>query len=121
MIRSSKRILVVIIMAVLVSSVVAGAISLFNRSSSTNNNNSNALLNARLNDVVNFCLRSLPNGTTLCDNQLLPVVNRICAQNNAKQLIDACSDGKVIQYYKTRNMISSKSTIMPTNISNSSK
>jgi hypothetical protein len=104
-----KRILVIIIIAVLISSVVAGAVSFFNKSSTSTNNDNNALLNARLNEVVNFCIRSLPNGTSVCDNQLLAVVNKICAEDNAKQVIDACNDGKVAQYYKTRNMESSKS------------
>jgi len=111
MIMSGKKILVIIIMAVLISSVVAGAVSFFNRSStSPNNGNNNALLNDRLNEVVNFCLRSLPNGTFVCDNQLLTVVNKICGQDDAKQVIDVCSDGKVAQYYNTRNIESSKST-----------
>jgi hypothetical protein len=113
MIMSGKKILVIIIMAVLISSVVAGAVSFFNRSStSPNNDNNNALLNARLNEVVNFCIRSLPNGTSVCDNQLLPIVNKICAEDNAKQVVDACSDGKVAQYYKTRNIESSRSGTM---------
>jgi hypothetical protein len=119
MIMSGKRILVIIIMAVLISSVVAGAISLFNRSS-TSSTNDNALINARLNEVVNFCVRSLPNGTSTCDNQLLPVVNKICEENNAKQVIDACSDGKVVQYYKARNIENSKSGIISKNYINSS-
>jgi len=113
MIMSGKKILVIIIMAVLISSVVAGAVSFFNRSStSPNNGNNNALLNDKLNEVVNFCLRSLPNGTYIpwCDNQLLTVVNKICGQDDAKQVIDVCSDGKVAQYYNTRNIESSKST-----------
>jgi hypothetical protein len=112
MIMSGKKILVIIIMAVLISSVVAGAVSFFNRSStSPNNGNNNALLNDRLNEVVNFCLRSLPNGTSVCDKmmfQLLTVVNKICGQDDAKQVIDVCR--KVAQYYNTRNIESSKST-----------
>jgi hypothetical protein len=111
MIMSGKKILVIIIMAVLISSVVAGAVSFFNRSSTNpNNGNNNALLNDKLNEVVNFCLRSLPNGTSVCDNQLLTVANKICGQDDAKQVIDVCSDGKVAKYYNTRNIESSKST-----------
>jgi len=111
MIIGGKKILVIIIMVVLISSVVAGAASFFNKpptSSNNNNNNNNAFLNARLNQVVDFCMRSLPNGTSACDNQLLPVVNEICGQNGAKALIDACTDGKVLQYYKARNIESNK-------------
>jgi Na+-transporting NADH:ubiquinone oxidoreductase subunit NqrC len=111
MIISGKKILVIIIMVVLISSVVAGAASFFNKpqtSSNNNNNNNNAFLNARLNQVVDFCMRSLPNGTSACDNQLLPVVNEICGQDGAKAMIDACTDGKVLQYYKARNIESNK-------------
>ncbi len=110
MIIGGKKILVIIIMVVLISSVVAGAASFFNKpqTSSNNNNNNNAFLNARLNQVVDFCVRSLPNGTSACDNQLLPVVNEICGQDSAKAMIDACTDGKVLQYYKARNIESNK-------------
>jgi len=111
MIIGGKKILVIIIMVVLISSVVAGAASFFNKpptSSNNNNNNNNAFLNARLNQVVDFCMRSLPNGTSACDNQLLPVVNEICGQDGAKALIDACTDGKVLQYRKARNIESNK-------------
>jgi Na+-transporting NADH:ubiquinone oxidoreductase subunit NqrC len=110
MIISGKKILVIIIMVVLISSVVAGAASFFNKpqTSSNNNNNNNAFLNARLNQVVDFCMRSLPNGTSACDNQLLPVLNEICGQDGAKAMIDACTDGKVLQYYKARNIESNK-------------
>jgi Na+-transporting NADH:ubiquinone oxidoreductase subunit NqrC len=110
MIISGKKILVIIIMVVLISSVVAGAASFFNKpqTSSNNNNNNNAFLNARLNQVVDFCMTSLPNGTSACDNQLLPVLNEICGQDGAKAMIDACTDGKVLQYYKARNIESNK-------------
>jgi hypothetical protein len=110
MIISGKKILVIIMMVVLISSVVAGAASFFNKpqTSSNNNNNNNAFLNARLNQVVDFCMRSLPNGTSACDNQLLPVLNEICGQDGAKAMIDACTDGKVLQYYKARNIESNK-------------
>ena len=104
MIIGGKKILVIIIMVVLVSSVVAGAVSFFNKPQTSSNNNNNAFLNARLNQVVDFCIRSLPNGTSACDNQLLPVVNEICGQGGAKTMIDACTDGKVLQYYKARNI-----------------
>lgn len=104
MIIGGKKILVIIIMVVLVSSVVAGAVSFFNKPQTSSNNNNNAFLNTRLNQVVDFCIRSLPNGTFACDNQLLPVVNEICGQGGARAIIDACTDGKVLQYYKVRNI-----------------
>ena len=101
---SGKRILVIIIMAVLVSSIVAGAMSYFNRSSSTANNNQ-ILLNERVNNIVDFCINSLPNGTTMCDSRLGPLLNKICngENNTAQQSLDACHDGKVAQYYKVRS------------------
>jgi hypothetical protein len=104
---SGKRILVIVIMAVLVSSVVAGAMSYFNRSSSTTTtaNNNQILLNERVNNVIDFCISSLPNGTSACDNQLGPVLNKICSgeNNTTQQSLDACQNGKVAQYYKVRN------------------
>ncbi|MGC2382030.1 MAG: hypothetical protein WA631_02840 [Nitrososphaeraceae archaeon] len=60
------------------------------------------LINARLNSVVNFCLKSLPKGYATCDSQLSPAVSKICAEHIG-QPIDACSDGKVAQYYKIRS------------------
>jgi hypothetical protein len=108
MIMSGKKILVIIIMAVLISSVIAGAVSFFNTSQTSSNNKNNAFLNARLNQVVDFCIRSLPNGTAACDNQLLPLVNKICAEDAARPMIDACTDGKVLQYYQSRNTESNK-------------
>jgi hypothetical protein len=71
---------------------------------STNNDNNNTLLNMKLNEVVDFCIRSLPNGTSVCDNRLSPTANEICAEDSAKQSIDACNNGKVAQYYKARNI-----------------
>jgi|SRR4026207_1544827 hypothetical protein len=114
---SGKRILVIIIMAVLVSSIVAGAMSYFNRSSSTANNNQ-ILLNERVNNIVDFCINSLPNGTTMCDSRLGPLLNKICngENNTAQQSLDACHDGKVAQYYKVRNdEINKRNTMVKSN------
>jgi hypothetical protein len=115
---SGKRILVIIIMGVLVSSIVAGAMSYFNRSSSTASNNNQILLNERVNNIVGFCINSLPNGTTTCDNRLGPLLNKICngENNTAQQSLDACHDGKVAQYYKVRNdEIKKRNTIVKSN------
>lgn len=112
MIRGN-RLVVIILMGVLLSSAVAGAISFYNRPPSTNNNSNNIpLINARLNSVVNFCLKSLPRGYAACDSQLSPAVSRICA-DHAGQPIDACSDGKVAQYYKIRSTQIAKSSTIP--------
>ena len=118
---SGKRILVIVIMGILVSSVVAGAVSYFNRSSITTANNNQTLLNARINNVVNFCLKSLPNGTAACDSQLGPVLTRIC-NNEQQQPFTACHDGKVVQYYKIRNNeIAKRSAIVNKSSNNSTK
>jgi hypothetical protein len=112
MIRGNKLI-VIILMGVLLSSAVAGAISFYNRAPSANTDNNNIpLINARLNSVVNFCLKSLPKGYAACDSQLSPAVSKICAEHTG-QPIDACSDGKVAQYYKIRSSeIAKNSTII---------
>jgi hypothetical protein len=112
MIRGNKLV-VIILMGVLLSSAVAGAISFYNRSPNTNNVNNNIpLINARLNSVVSFCLKSLPKGYAACDSQLSPAVSKICAEH-AGQPIDACRDGKVDQYYRIRSTeIAKNSTIL---------
>jgi hypothetical protein len=99
---SGKKVLVVIIMVVLISSVVAGTLSFFNKPPAGSGNSNNTFVNARLNQVVDFCLRSLPNGTSVCDSELSPVVNKLCAQDGARAVMDACTDGRVQQYYKAR-------------------
>lgn len=105
----SKKILVIIIIVVLVSSVVAGSASLFNRSS----NNDVSALNARINSAVSSCMQSLPTGTPTCDTQLGSVIERICSPQNTNEQqrsqIDACHDGKVLQYYQIRNVEITKS------------
>jgi hypothetical protein len=104
-------------MGLLVSSIVAGAMSYFNRSSSTANNNQ-ILLNERVNNVVDFCINSLPNGTTTCDNRLGSLLDKICngENNTAQQSLDACHDGKVAQYYKVRNdEIKKRNTVAKSN------
>jgi hypothetical protein len=69
-------------------------------------------MNTKLNDAVDFCIRSLPNGTSVCDNRLSPTVNEICAEDNAEQSIDACNNGKVAQYYKGMNIDIHKSNMI---------
>jgi len=56
--------------------------------------------NVRVNKIVDFCTRSLPNGTPACDNQLRDGINKVCESNNK---LDACHDGRVDQYYKKPN------------------
>ena len=99
----SKKILVIVLMVVLVSSVAAGAASLFNRPG----NNDVSAINARLNGAVDSCMQTLPAGTTTCDTRLGPVVDKICnprsISDQQRSQIDACHDGKVLQYYQIRN------------------
>jgi hypothetical protein len=116
---SGKRILVVVIMGILVSSVIAGAISYFNRSSTTTAPTDQTLLNSRINNVVDFCLKSLPMGTSACDSQLGPILEKICGEStNIQQSLDACHNGKVIQYYKIRNNEVPKRKMSVSNSSN---
>ena len=107
--------MVIGLMVVLGSSVLVGAVSLYNRSSSNAPapiiGVNQSQINARLNGVVDFCMKSLPIGIKICDKQLKNVVTQVCA--NIGQL-DACHDGKVDQYYKVR---ASKSAINKANIS----
>src|SRR5215212_2366466 len=105
---SGKKILVIIIMVVLISSVVAGAVSFFNKPPTNANNSNNAFVNARLNQVVDFCLRSLPNGTSVCDSELWPVVNKLGNEDGARGIMDAWTDGRVQQYYKARGIANNK-------------
>jgi hypothetical protein len=123
---SGKRILVMVIMGILISSVIASAVSYFNRSTTTSSSTSQiSVLNERINSAVDFCLKSLPKGTSACDSQLEPVINRICTvegNNNAQYLLDACHNGKVAQYYKIRNNEIQKSkTIVSHNSNNNSR
>jgi hypothetical protein len=105
-------------MDILVSSVVAGVVSYFNRSSTTTAPTNQTLLNSRINNVVDFCLKSLPNGTSACDSQLGPILDKICGENkNIQQSLDACHKGKVIQYYKVRNNEVQKRKILVSNSS----
>jgi hypothetical protein len=100
----AKRVIVIALIAVLGSSVVVGGISLYNRSSSSNANNQRSDniigLNSRLNNVVSFCMNSLPSGIKACDNELRSLVTQVCASTNGQ--LDACHNGLVDQYYKIR-------------------
>jgi hypothetical protein len=100
----AKRVVVIALIAVLGSSVVVGGISLYNRSSSSNANNprsDNLIgLNTRLNNVVSFCMNSLPAGIKACDNELQSLVSQVCTSTNGQ--LDACHNGLVDQYYKIR-------------------
>jgi hypothetical protein len=98
---SSKKILVIVLMAVLASSVLAGTSSLFSgRRSPSPSNTQQVDINTQLNNIVDFCMQSLPNGIPECDNQLRDLVNSLC--NDNRENLDACNDGRVNQYYKVR-------------------
>lgn len=108
---TTKKMMVIGLMVVLGSSVLVGAISLYNRSSSNAPapiGVNQSQINARLNGVVDFCMKSLPIGIKPCDKQLKDVVTQICASVGE---LDACHDGKVDQYYKVRAAQASKSAI----------
>jgi hypothetical protein len=105
---TAKIAVVIGLMVVLGSSVLVGAISLYNRSSSNVPAVNESQINARLNGVVDFCMKSLPVGIKSCDNQLKNLVSQICASIG---VLDACHNGKVDQYYNTRASEVSKSAI----------
>ena len=106
MVISTKKILVIVLMAVLASSVLAGASSLFSGRPSPSSIQQQDT-NTQLNNVVDFCMKSLPNGIPECDSQLREIVNSVC--NNNKDNLDACHDGKVDQYYRARAEVAAES------------
>ena len=97
---ATKKTLVIVLMIVLVSSVVAGASTLFTGTPSTRVDKQD--INIQLNSIVDFCLKSLPRGTSECDTQLGEVVVSTCKANNNN--LDACINDKVNQYYTMRNV-----------------
>ena len=105
---TAKKVVVIGLMVVLGSSVLVGAISLYNRSSSNVPAVNESQINARLNGVVDFCMKSLPVGIKPCDNQLKTFVTQLCASIGE---LYACHNGKVDQYYKVRASQVSKSEV----------
>jgi hypothetical protein len=99
-VAANKKILVIVLMIVLVSSVGAGASTLFTGTPSTSVERQD--INIQLNSVIDFCLKSLPEGTPECDNQLGEVVVSTCKANNND--LDACMNDRVNQYYAMRNV-----------------
>lgn len=96
----AKKVLVIGLMAVLILSVLLSAISFYTRPSSPSPSIKESQDNDRVNQIVDFCINSLPNGTLACDNQLRDGINKVCESNNK---LDACHDGRVGQYYMIRN------------------
>jgi len=99
-VAATKKTLVIVLMIVLVSSVGAGASTLFTGTPSTRVDRQD--INIQLNSVIDFCLKSLPEGTPECDNQLGEVVVSTCKANNND--LDACMNDRVNQYYTMRNV-----------------
>jgi hypothetical protein len=97
-VAATKKTLVIVLMVVLVSSVAAS--SYFAGTPSTKTENQD--INNQLNRIIDFCLKSLPEGTPECDNQLGDVVVSTCKANNNN--LDACMNDKVNQYYSMRRI-----------------
>ena len=97
---ATKKTLVVVLMIVLVSSVAVGASRLFTGTPSTKIENQD--INNQLNGIIDSCLKSLPEGTPECDNQLGDFVVSTCKANNNN--LDACMNDKVNQYYSMRRI-----------------
>jgi hypothetical protein len=97
-VAATKKTLVIVLMVVLVSSVAAS--SYFAGTPSTKIENQDT--NNQLNRIIDFCLKSLPEGTPECDNQLGDVVVSTCKANSNN--LDACMNDKVNQYYSMRRI-----------------
>ncbi len=97
----AKKVLVIGLMAVLLLSVLVSAISFYTKSPppSPSIKQAEAQLNDKINQIIDICTRSLPNGIPACDSQLRDGINKVCESNNK---LDACHDGKVSQYYTIR-------------------
>lgn len=94
-----KQVIVIALGAILVFSVVFSAISFYQPRATTTREQ----LNSQVNGLVDSCIKSLPAGIPQCDEQLRDIVSRLCQQDPT---LDACSDGRVEQYYKTRGLTS---------------
>lgn len=90
-----KQIIVIGLGAVLVLSAVLSAVS-FSPPAPTITRQQ---LNSELNGLVNECMQTLPDGLSQCDDQLRTIVTSLCEQEPS---LDACSDGRVEEYYKAR-------------------
>lgn len=90
-----KQVIVVSLGAVLVLSVVLSAVSFSPPAPSVTREQ----LNSELNGLVNECMQTLPDGLPQCDDQLRTIVTSLCEQEPS---LDACSDGRVAEYYMIR-------------------
>jgi hypothetical protein len=98
--KNAKKIFVIGLMAILVLSVTLSALTFYSRRPAVQTRPD---LNSQVNAMISTCAQSLPNGTQECDSQLKDVVTQLCQQDNS---LDACTDGKVQQYYQARQAAS---------------
>ena len=74
--------------------VYQGLIKSFNEASIASNN------------LVNQCIKQLPAGSSVCDQELRPVLQQSCNNGISNFLMmkkrDICNDGKVDHYYQLR-------------------
>lgn len=94
-----KQLVVITLGAILVFSVVFGAVSFYRPRATTTREQ----LNSQVNGLVDSCVKTLPAGIPECDEQLRDIVSRLCQQDPT---LDACSDGRVEEYYKSRGRVS---------------
>lgn len=85
-------------MAVLVLSVTLSTLTFYSRRPSSSVQTGSDL-NSQVNAMVSGCIQSLPDGRPECDSQLKEIVAQLCQQDSS---LDACTDGKVQQYYQAR-------------------
>ncbi|MGI0011051.1 MAG: hypothetical protein ACREAE_06605 [Nitrosopumilaceae archaeon] len=57
-------------------------------------------VNVSLNNMIDLCVKTLPNGLPQCDISLREQVRKSCEQSNNK--LDACNDDRVDNYYMVR-------------------
>lgn len=94
----AKQVLVIGLGAVLFFSFTLAAISI----SSPQETVTLEEFNAQVNGFVDSCMQTLPEGIPECDEQLRSIVTEVC---EAQPSLDACTDGRVDEYYRARDMV----------------
>lgn len=66
-----------------------------------------AKVNLAANEFVDICMKSLPNGDSTCDINLRQQMQNTCETDSS---YDICKDGRVEQYFKTRDQAISQNS-----------
>ncbi len=94
---NKKQIIVIVIGLALFLSAVLSAVSISQPPAPLTREE----LNREVNSLVDTCMETLPQGLPECDEQLRDIVDQICQQDPS---LDACTDGRVDEYYNIRGM-----------------